>query len=190
MCRKSLFNSRGFTLVEIAIVMVIIGLLIGGILKGRQMIRNAKAKRIVKMADELRASWNSFYDRYGLYPGDENNRNVPSGDRHNGNGNGRVEGSEIYYLFEDLQKAGFISGTFNGTSDLPKHSFGGRVCIIYANINRTGYKHWIRFENVPWDICQQIDIKYDDGIYNKGSIMANEPYRASSDIIRYFYIAL
>ena len=44
------------TLVEIAIVMVIIGLLIGGVLKGQQMIKNAKIKRVVKTSDEIRAA--------------------------------------------------------------------------------------------------------------------------------------
>ncbi len=190
MGKRIISNKKGFTLVEIAIVMVIIGLLIGGILKGREMIRNAKAKRIVKMADSLRAAWNGFYDRYGVYPGDENKPNIPEGDRHNGNGNGHIDGNEVYYVFEDLQKAGFISGEYNGTSDLPTSPFGGHVSIIYANLNRTGYKHWIRFEDIPWDIAQQIDMKYDDGIYNKGSIMASSRYSASVGTIRYFYIAL
>ncbi|RLB12882.1 MAG: prepilin-type cleavage/methylation domain-containing protein [Deltaproteobacteria bacterium] len=190
MLKEKLFNSRGFTLVEIAIVLVIIGLLIGGILKGREMIKNAKAKRVVKMADELRSAWNAFYDKYGVYPGDENKREIPPGDRHNGNGNGYITGNEIYYLFEDLQKAGFISGDYNGTSDLPTHPFGGKVVILYQNLNRTGNKHWIRFENMPWDVCQQIDMKYDDGKYNAGSIMANTRYSSSVGMIRYFYIEL
>ena len=53
-------NQNGFTLVEIAIVLVIIGLLVGGVLKGQAMIQNAKVKRVAKMADELRASRNDF----------------------------------------------------------------------------------------------------------------------------------
>ena len=65
-------DNGGFTLVEIAIVMVIIGLLIGGVLKGQAMIREAKIKRMVKMADEIRTAVNTFYDKYRMYPGDEN----------------------------------------------------------------------------------------------------------------------
>jgi prepilin-type N-terminal cleavage/methylation domain-containing protein len=70
-------NQQGFTLVEIAIVLVIIGLLVGGVLKGQAMIQNAKVKKAVKMADELRAGVMTFYDKYGMYPGDENQATPP-----------------------------------------------------------------------------------------------------------------
>ena len=59
-------NQAGFTLIEIAIVMVIIGLLIGGVLKGQAMIQNAKVKRVVKQSDEIRAAVKTFYDRYSV----------------------------------------------------------------------------------------------------------------------------
>ena len=167
-------NKKGFTLVEIAIVLVIIGLLIGGILKGQQLIKQAKIKRLVKMSDEIRAAWNAFYDKYNMIPGDENNPTLPPGDTHNGNGNGYVTGRERYYVFEDLAKAGLISGDYNG-SNLPKHPFGGDVDVYYATYNgKTA--HWIRFFNVPADVCYQIDLKYDDGKYNSGSIQGSGDY--------------
>ena len=100
-------SEAGFTLVEIAIVMVIIGLLIGGILKGQAMIQNAKVKRVVKQADELRAAVMSFYDKYGVYPGDENQAAIPAGGADNeGNGNGQISAAEQYEVYNDLGLAG------------------------------------------------------------------------------------
>ena len=88
--RKIRTSKKGFTLVEIAIVMVIIGLLIGGVLKGQAMIQNAKVKRVAKQADELRAAVMSFYDKYGMYPGDENIAAIPPGADAEGNGTGQI----------------------------------------------------------------------------------------------------
>ncbi len=180
------WGERGFTLVEIAIVLVIIGLLIGGILKGREMIKNAKIKRIVKTADELRSTIMSFYDRYGVYPGDENKRDIPPGDSHNGNGDGKINTTdESKYMFEDLQKAGFISGNFDGTNFM-QHVFGGDVYVQYTTV-RGLKKHWIIFKNIPGDVGRIIDTKYDDGKDYSGSIRANKDY-GNSQI--YLYIEL
>src|SRR3954464_5967210 len=92
----------GFTLVEIAIVLVIIGLLLGGILKGQEMITQAKIKNIINDFNGLSAAMYSYQDRYRALPGDD--RNAAS--RWNGTsavmdgtGNGifdKVTGSETY----------------------------------------------------------------------------------------------
>ena len=69
---RKITNQRGFTLVEIAIVLVIIGLLLGALLKGQEMINSAKIKRVVKQADELRAAALTYQDLYKFLPGDDN----------------------------------------------------------------------------------------------------------------------
>ena len=57
-------SQRGFTLVEIAIVLVIIGLLLGGILKGQEMIAQAKIKNVINDLNGVSAALNSYQDRY------------------------------------------------------------------------------------------------------------------------------
>src|SRR3954465_2634734 len=69
---------QGFTLVEIAIVLVIIGLLLGGILKGQEMITQAKIKNIINDLNGLAAAMSSYQDRYRALPGDELNANTVS----------------------------------------------------------------------------------------------------------------
>ena len=182
-------NEKGFTLVEMAIVLVIIGLLIGGVLKGQAMIQNAKVKRVVKSADEIRAAIYTFYDKYGVYPGDEASTSIPTNDTHNGNSNGAIEGNESYYLFEDLVLADIINGTYSGSSgSLPNHAFGGGYLVIWANVNSNGYANYIRYDNLPGEVCQEIDTKYDDGVWNTGNMGGNAAYTNST--IANFYMPL
>ena len=183
--RRKMKDQAGFTLVEIAIVMVIIGLLIGGVLKGQAMIENAKVKRVVKQADEMRAAVMTFYDKYGVYPGDENLANVPAGGGDGaGNGNGQIAGTENFEVFRDLSLAGLISGTYNGTSDLLKHAFGGNMDLIWDNPPgaTTPPSHYLRFYNLPAEVCLEIDTKNDDGDPTTGTIAGSVAYTPGTTV--------
>src|SRR5216117_1484214 len=75
---ESVFNRKkstemGFTLVEIAIVLVIIGLLLGGILKGQEMITQAKIKNVINDFNGVTVAITSYQDRYRAIPGDDQN---------------------------------------------------------------------------------------------------------------------
>lgn len=185
-------NQAGFTLIEIAIVLVIIGLLIGGVLKGQAMIQNAKVKKVVKQADDFRAAVTTFFDKYGMYPGDENKANIPPGDAVNGNGNGQITGAgEINDVFNDLMEAGIISGNYGGATPLAKHVFGGNIQIYWVDPpGAAGPGHYVRFDNLPWDAALEIDTKYDDGVWNTGSIVANEDYVEATTPVGNFFMPL
>ena len=70
----------GFTLVEIAIVLVIIGLLLGGILKGQEMITQARIKNVVNDFNGITAAYFAYQDRYRAVPGDDNQAARPLGE--------------------------------------------------------------------------------------------------------------
>src|SRR5574341_659519 len=68
-------KQKGFTLVEIAIVLVIIGLLLGGILKGQEMITQAKIKNVIADFSGVSAAYHGYQDRYRRIPGDDGDAN-------------------------------------------------------------------------------------------------------------------
>ena len=186
--KKAQTSQDGFTLVEIAIVMVIIGLLIGGVLKGQAMVQNAKVKRVAKQADEIRAAVMGFYDKYGMYPGDENIAAIPPGTDGEGNGSGQITGNEQYEVFRDLQLAGLISGVYNGTSDLPRHAFGDNVRLYWVDPGPGTAQHYIQFYNLPADVCLELDTKYDNSTWNSGSIVGSAAYTPGTTIANFYML--
>src|SRR3979409_938191 len=89
-------KQSGFTLIEIAIVLVIIGLLLGGVLKGQELITGARVRNFIQQQDGVKAAYFGFLDRYRALPGDytKARANTPgiggvcTSAAGNGNGNG------------------------------------------------------------------------------------------------------
>jgi prepilin-type N-terminal cleavage/methylation domain-containing protein len=180
-------SKAGFTLVEIAIVMVIIGLLIGGVLKGQQMIKNAKIKRVNKTSDELRAAIYTYQDRFGYYPGDDPLATTHTGAAvTNGNGNGQISAAEDEHVFEHLASIGLISGSAasyaGGT--FPSHPFGGTYYILYANRNGKS-SNWITYTLIPADVALAMDTSLDDGVNTTGSIRGSAAYTGTAPMTVY-----
>ena len=118
-------RQAGFTLVEIAIVLVIIGLLLGGILKGQELINSARVRNLADTTSGIQAAYYGFIDRFRRVPGDWDGPTAQQAigvaiNSPGGNNNGRLDhpaGSEYgepISLWEQLSKAGFIQGSFNG----------------------------------------------------------------------------
>src|SRR6266545_6313422 len=97
---NSMRKQTGFTLIEIAIVLVIIGLLLGGVLKGQELITSARVRNLISQQDGVKAAYFGFLDRYRALPGDYANASTTitgvgaaCGTNGNGNGNGQIENS-------------------------------------------------------------------------------------------------
>ncbi len=64
------YCQRGFTLIEIAIVLVIVGLLLGGVVKGQELISSARVRNMISQQEGVKAAFFGFQDRYRALPGD------------------------------------------------------------------------------------------------------------------------
>lgn len=143
MKHRSFARQSGFTLVEIAIVLVIIGLLLGGVLKGQEMIENAKIKSIVNDMKAVQAAYNGYIDRYKAIPGDELGATMLARGWTGtavGNGNGVLavtgaqtftNGGESPAFWRALRASGLISGDpiINTAANLPRHGGGGLLGV-------------------------------------------------------------
>jgi len=166
-------RQKGFTLIELAIVLVIIGLLLGGVLKGQGLITNAKIKRINRDFDGIAASVYSYLDRYGAMPGDDPNAKTRWGDGStaSGNGDGIIGGdwesttsSEATRLWQHLRLANLISG--GSGEDNPQHAFGGIIGMEDGIMGMGGPV--ICMNNIPGNIAEIVDIQFDDGVPQTG----------------------
>jgi prepilin-type N-terminal cleavage/methylation domain-containing protein len=105
---------RGFTLVEIAIVLVIIGLLIGGVLRGQELISSARVRNLVAQSTGIQSAYFGFLDRYKATPGDLSAADAllvaPNASAALTNqGDGLVDWTDSPQFFNNLAQAGFIN---------------------------------------------------------------------------------
>lgn len=175
-CRDS-----GFTLVELSIVLVIIGLIIGGVLTGRQIMENAAITNTVNAIQAYEAQFQTYVQNYNAIPGDDATamtRFPSAGLTANGNGNGTLEGAfdsataadESRLLWADLRAAGLVKGA--ATTNLPANAFNGIFGFQHGAFNGTFTSNVICLNNVPADAAQAIDARLDDGVSNSGTIQA------------------
>lgn len=185
-------RQSGFTLIEIAIVLVIIGLLLGGVLKGQELIQNARVRNIIAQQDGIKAAFFGFQDRYrgvpGDYPANLANQNIPgAGTTCGGDGNSLIEnktttGSPEYICaWYHLSKSGFITGNYTGTgtsadaNNSPANPFGGLIQLIFDNnymataANPPAVHNIKTGINIPSTVLAEVDRKIDDGNPASGS---------------------
>jgi prepilin-type N-terminal cleavage/methylation domain-containing protein len=191
---KQMKNQKGFTLVEIAIVLVIIGLLLGGVLKGQELIENGKVKNAATTIQAIIAAYNGYTDRYRRLAGDDgplatlqarsaswatitvaggNDGVVNVGDSPWNNAT-----AERVAFFQHLRAGGFITGNpaSIGGELLPRNPWGGLVSVSNAaNQGRATTRILqVCLSNVPGKAAVALDTQFDDGRPNLGGLRATQ----------------
>jgi prepilin-type N-terminal cleavage/methylation domain-containing protein len=188
-------KQQGFTLIEIAIVLVIIGLLLGGVLKGQELINTARVRALNNNIDGITASWFSFQDRYRAFPGDytQADVNLP-GAPTSGDGNGLVgdaggvdSPSERAMVWMHLQAAGYITGGYDNPAATvpnaneygcpvdvcPDNGFGSGMNLNYGAMRQAGgadAHELITGRGIPVEVLAELDRKVDDGEAGSGAM--------------------
>jgi len=188
---------RGFTLLEIVIVVLIIGFLLAGVLKSQELITSAKVKRVAGQLDEIRSAYFGFQDRFKALPGDYAsagaNLNCGTLTCLHGNGNGRVRENEPVVdgnqpheellLWSHLSTAGFLKGSYTmsdgesqaSDSNAPKNPYAMYLQIAFDGNYGSGANGLARHNlntgaQIPVSVLMELDRKIDDGKPYKGGL--------------------
>jgi prepilin-type N-terminal cleavage/methylation domain-containing protein len=191
-------KTQGFTLVEIAIVLVIIGLLLGGILKGQEMINQAKIKNVIADFSGVSAAYHGYQDRYRAIPGDDPNADTrwavtPAATKGDGNGvisgkyNSATATDESRHWWDHLRRAGFVSGS--GTTQ-PFNAVTGQIGVQTGNAATPtigpamgGISGLMMCSaNLPDKIAIAVDTQMDDGTPDKGTVRGKLQTTPNPDI--------
>jgi prepilin-type N-terminal cleavage/methylation domain-containing protein len=184
-------KQQGFTLVEIAVVLVIIGLLLGAILQGTELIDNSRIKKASSDISAISAAFLSYQDRYKRLPGDDGPNVAALTARggewatvtQSGNNNGVLTanlnntwngGGEHDNVWQHLRAAGYIPGSpaDQGAAALPKNAWGGLLGLTVQAMGGGLNGTKICMSQVPGKAASALDLQLDDGLGNSGRLRA------------------
>lgn len=188
----SIHRQAGYSLIELSMVLVIVGLLVAGVMKGNELIVQAKIRNISGMFDSLAQAVLNYQERYRYLPGDDpiaqgrwpSNASNGDGNRvicgayHGGSGGTACAGNttESMLAWQHLRLAGLLAGSGNNPVEHPGPGiFGiqtGGLGLSRALICANG---------VPASIAGSIDRQLDDGLANQGNIRSVS-YSSEADV--------
>ena len=141
--------SSGFTLMEIAIVLSVFGLVVGGIILGQSMVRTSALLGVTSDVQRISTAVNQFRTQYGSLPGDMRTATSYFSGAVNGNGNSRIgqfpgtEYGEVFQVAYQLSQAGLLEGRFTGTGT-------SRAMVPGTNVPKSKLDDSIGYTVVYW----------------------------------------
>ena len=187
-------RQSGFTLVEIAIVLVIVGLLLGGILKGQELINSAKVKNLANDFRVIPGYLYTYQDKYRALPGDDAQASMrvsgattattPAGAIGNGvingNWNSTTPTDESYLFWQHVRLSNLASGSTtvsDAAQYIPRNAVGGDIGIsgaTAAQLQIAGMSgaYQVCSKGILGKFVKQLDVQMDDGQPCSGSLRA------------------
>lgn len=181
--RRPMPRLKGFTLVELSIVLVIIGLIIGGVLTGPQIIQNARIANAINGLQAYQAQFQTYAQNYGAVAGDDAgakgrfSASVLSLGTATviGNGDGVIDAAETGLVWAHLRAAGLVKSQ-SPIDALPVNPFGG--FYKFQNGAFTGASAFtttvLCLGKLPAGAAGAIDARIDDGKPDSGTLEAAE----------------
>ncbi len=138
-------QNKGFTLIELSIVIIIIGLIVAGVVAGKSIVQQAKLRDIITQYNNYKLAVNTFKLEYGEIPGDISNASA-YGLGSDGNGDRKIHNfnSEVLYVWAHLSNANLLANTyiegqpahpkFEIGSSSPSFRYGKNVTAIFTHI--------------------------------------------------------
>ncbi|MDP3087482.1 MAG: prepilin-type N-terminal cleavage/methylation domain-containing protein [Methylotenera sp.] len=192
-------QQTGFTLIELAIVLVIIGLLLGGVLKGQELINSAKVKNLANDFRTIPVYIYGYQDKFKALPGDDRRAVTHVGAGTNGNGDGALGGTwfaagannaaESYQFWQHVRLANLAAGATDiANVDWRPTNADGNPIGIMAGTNNAAATAMLDGAATPaaikgsYVICSQgvlgkyviqLDVTMDDGNSATGAMLAS-----------------
>ncbi|MCE2716482.1 MAG: type II secretion system protein [Pseudomonadota bacterium] len=127
----------GFSLIEMSIVLVIIGIITGAIFKGQELLDSAKVRSVAQDFQQYSLAVSSYQEMYHALPGDDSKASIHFSGTTSGDGNGQITGTEADLFWQHLHKASIVSSNKSPTS-----KFGGQYVIVFQPFPEMS-GHWL-----------------------------------------------
>ena len=186
-------KQTGFTLIELAIVLVIIGLLLGGVLRGQELINSAKVKNMARDFQNVQVYIYGYQDKFKALPGDDPAAITHVGATTNGDRDGviegdwdtQVDGAESCNFWQHVRLAGLAPGPTvvscaPGNTYQPTNADGGLIGIqsvsgftdinVLPAVGGISGAYVVCSNAILGKFAKQLDTTLDDGVGNTGSV--------------------
>lgn len=196
-------RQRGFSLIELAIVLVIAGLLLAGVLRGQELIGNAKVKNLASDFRNIPTYFYGYQDRFRAVAGDDH-----AAATHVGGVNaasttqlqdGLIQGAwnststddESFVVWQHLRMAGLVAGSTDlaASQYTPRNSEGGQVgvtsvaALTAVSTGTFNSAHAICSDAIIGRYATQLDTMLDDGVGNTGAMRIVERSTPSTGVV-------